>query len=299
MLDYKLIEALAMVVQEGGFDKASQRLHLTQPAVSQRVKLLEEQTGQILLARTTPPRATAAGRRMITHYLQVRRLEDDLFDLTANNAATARTTLTVGINGDSLATWFLDAVRPFLEVANVLLDLKVDDQDQTQRLLKNGEVIGCISTMDQSLQGCRISYLGQMVYRALSTPGFQKSWFPDGLDLESAGQAPFLIFNRKDELHIKLFEQLFGAVPSPLPAHYLPSSDQFVDFIASGLAYGMLPDQQSRALLKRGRLVDLAPGCHVPVRLYWHCWNLKSALLEDLTNVLVAGAARQLTPREV
>ena len=78
MLDYKLLEALAVVVQEGGFDKAARMLHLTQSAVSQRVKLLEEQTGQVLLARTTPPRATPAGRLMLKHYLQVKRLEDDL-----------------------------------------------------------------------------------------------------------------------------------------------------------------------------------------------------------------------------
>ena len=68
MLDYKLLEALAQVVQSGGFDKAAQELHITQSAVSQRVKLLEGQTGQILLARTTPPRATEAGRNLLKHF---------------------------------------------------------------------------------------------------------------------------------------------------------------------------------------------------------------------------------------
>jgi LysR family transcriptional regulator (chromosome initiation inhibitor) len=63
MLDYKLIEALAMVVREGGFDKAARTLYITQSAVSQRVKLLEEYTGQVLIARTTPPQATSAGQK--------------------------------------------------------------------------------------------------------------------------------------------------------------------------------------------------------------------------------------------
>lgn len=294
MLDYKLIEALFMVIQEGGFDKAARRLCLTQSAVSQRVKLLEAQTGQVLLARTSPPRATAAGRRMITHYRQVRRLEDDLLDLTAETKEAAFTTMAVGVNGDSLATWFFDAVRPFLEAKKVLLDLKVDDQDQTQKLLKNGEVIGCISTMDQPLQGCRMAYLGQMIYRPVATPAFRKRWFPKGLVLDAVRCAPFLIFNRKDELHLKLLTRLCGRVPAPLPAHYLPSSEKFVDFIANDLAYGMLPDQQSTDLMTQGRLVDLSPGVHVAVKLYWHCWNLKSAVLEYLTEVLVAGAGLRL-----
>ena len=54
-IDYKLLKALSVVVQEGGFEKASRVLHISQPAVSQRVKLLEEQTGQVLLTRTSPP----------------------------------------------------------------------------------------------------------------------------------------------------------------------------------------------------------------------------------------------------
>ena len=294
MLDYKLIEALFMVVQEGGFDKAARRLYLTQSAVSQRVKLLEEQTGQILLVRTTPPRTTSAGRRMVTHYLQVRRLEDDLLDLTAESETSAYTTMAVGVNGDSLATWFFETVRSFLEDNRVLLDIRVDDQDQTQRLLKNGEVIGCISTMDQPMQGCRMVHLGQMVYRPVAAPAFRQRWFPEVITPDAVRQAPFLIFNRKDELHIKLFNRLFGRVPAPLPAHYLPSSEKFVDFIASGLAYGMLPDQQSADLMARGRLVDLTPGDHVAVELYWHCWNLKSELLENLTHALVARSAEHL-----
>ena len=80
MIDYKLIEALAMVARECGFEKAARSLHITQSAVSQRIKLLEGQTGQILLARANPPRPTRAGQRMIKHYLQVKRLEDDLLN---------------------------------------------------------------------------------------------------------------------------------------------------------------------------------------------------------------------------
>jgi len=49
MLDYKLLEAMVAAVQEGGFEKAAQVLHLTQPAVSHRVKLLEELTGLCFL----------------------------------------------------------------------------------------------------------------------------------------------------------------------------------------------------------------------------------------------------------
>jgi LysR family transcriptional regulator (chromosome initiation inhibitor) len=67
----------------------------------------------------------------------------------------------------------------------------------------------------------------------------------------------------------------------------VPSVEKFGDFITMGLAYGMLPDQQSSPLLRAGKVIDLSPNCHVSVELYWHCWNLKSDLLEKLTQYLI------------
>jgi LysR family transcriptional regulator (chromosome initiation inhibitor) len=224
---------------------------------------------------------------MLKHYLRVKRLEDDLLGEVEDKAGRDFTSLAVGINADSLATWFLDAIRRFLVEEKVLLDIRVDDQEQTHRLLRDGEVVGCISTQERPMQGCRMAYLGRMRYRLLATPGFAAGWFPRGLTIEEAGKAPILIFNRKDELHQKLFLQALGEAPDPLPTLYVPSSEKFADIIASGLAYGMLPDQQSRTLIEEGRLIDLAPDCHVPVKLYWHCWNLKSNLLEELTRDLI------------
>jgi len=290
MLDYKLIEALAMVAREGGFDKAAKILCITQSAVSQRLKLLEEQTGQVLLARTTPPVPTQAGRKMLRHYLQVKRLEEDLAGEMDESDDKGFVSMTVGVNADSLSTWFLDAIHPFLLEKRVLLDIRVDDQEETHRLLKDGDVVGCISTRAQPMQGCRIDDIGSMNYRMLATPEFAACWFPDGLTIEKACRAPALIFNRKDTLHHKLFYQALGEAPDPIPAHYVPSAGKFVDFIASGLTYGMLPDQQSCSLIRNGQVLDLAPHCHVAVKLYWHCWNLKSDLLEKMTRHLICKA---------
>ena len=286
MFDYKLIEALAMVAREGGFDKAARALYITQSAVSQRVKLLEELTGQVLIARTTPPQATSAGRKLLKHYLQVKRLEDDLMGEIGEPVNKGFASIAVGINADSLAIWLLDAIQSFLLEERVLLDIRVDDQEQTHRLLKDGEVMGCISTQEQPMQGCRIEYIGRMNYRMMAAPGFAARWFPNGLAIEEVRRAPALIFDRKDDLHHKLLHQALGEVPASIPTHYVPSFEKFAEFIALGLAYGMLPDQQSTPLVRTGQMVDLSPDCHVPVKLYWHCWNLKSDLLEKLTQHL-------------
>lgn len=294
MLDYKLLEALALVVQENGFERATQKLHITQSAISQRIRLLEDQSGQVLLARTTPPRPTAAGRRMIKHYLQVRLLEDDLSAAFKSADQRSLTTLAIGINHDSLETWFFPAVRTFIQRHPLLLDLRSDDQEQTHRLLKDGEVIGCIGGMNQSIKGCRVTYLGYMVYHMVAARDFMQRWFADGVTQNALENAPLVVFNRSDRLHHRFFQKYSDIVPSRVIAHYLPSTERFVDFITAGVGYGLLLDDQCRALLSAGRLLELIPNRTIKVPLYWHCWNLNSPLLTQFSDHLVNSARKML-----
>nr|WP_319121245.1 LysR family transcriptional regulator [Pseudomonas aeruginosa] len=48
LFDYKLLAALAAVVEQGGFERAAQALGLSQSAVSQRIKLLASLTEHLL-----------------------------------------------------------------------------------------------------------------------------------------------------------------------------------------------------------------------------------------------------------
>lgn len=296
MLDYKLIEALAMVVREGGFEKGAKALHISQSAVSQRIRLLEEQMGQVLLTRTTPPRPTSGGQKVLKHYLQVNHLEQDLVACAEEGTDPFFSTMSVGVNADSLATWFLNAIHSFLIEEQVLLDIRVDDQEQTHQLLRDGEVMGCITTLEQPMQGCRIDPIGRMTYRMVATPGFADRWFPNGITMEAASRAPAVTFNRKDTLHQQLLTQAFEKCPKYMPIHYVPSAEKFADFIASGLAYGMLPEQQIMPLAESGGIIDLTPGYSVAVNLYWQCWNLNATLLKKLSEQLIQRGRLLLAP---
>ena len=51
---------------------------------------------------------------------------------------------------------------------------------------------------------------------------------------------------------------------------------------------------QSRRAVPPPSTAKEAPGRTVPVQLYWHCWNLESAVLDQLTTALTAAAAQAL-----
>ena len=294
MLDYKLLEAFEAVIREGGFDKAAGTIHLTQSAVSQRIKLLESQMGQVLLIRTTPPRPTPAGQRLLKHYLQVKQLENDVMRDMAPASKRNMIPLAIALNEDTLATWFPPCIAPFLATHPVVMDLRVDDQEQTHKFLRDGDVVGCISSRAEIVQGCSVSFLGTMIYRLVATPEFIKRWFAHGLDRDSLEKAPAVIFNRRDELHATMLSQLFKGDSFHVLSHYVPSSEKFAWIIASGFGYGMLPDQQALEMLHDGRLVDLCPNDHIRVNLYWHRWNILSPIIEALSKCLEQGAGKFL-----
>ncbi len=294
MLDYKLIEAFAKVVSEGGFERAARVLFITQSAVSQRIRQLEDQSGQLLLTRSSPPQPTDAGKALLKHYQQVKLLEDGLSTELTAAVEKGPTSLAIGINADSLASWFIDSIQPLMRQFNLLIDLRVDDQEQTHMFLRDGDVVGCISNESRAMQGCRVELLGVMTYRLLATPDFIDRWFADGLSLPAVEQAPAVIFNRNDRLHYRFLEQHLGGLPASLPCHHIPAPEQFLQVIAAGYSYGMVPDWQSVALRNSGELQEPLPGTALPVELYWHCWNLQSAPLQSFSEQLVRGAQQLL-----
>lgn len=295
MLDYRLLEALAAVVEEGGFERAARRLNITQSAVSQRIRQLEGEFGQPVLARTQPPEPTPAGLRLLRHVRRVGQLEADLGRAFEGREGTAHwRTLAVGVNADSLATWFVEAVLPLATQDRIALDVKVDDQERTHELLRTGEVVGCVSTRENAMRGCRVAFLGAMRYHCVCTPHFASHWFPSGLDAVAAGQAPAVVFNRHDTVHDRFLADRLGESPPQAPRHHCPDSLRFVDFVLRGAGYGMVPHLQAREPLAQGRLLDLSPDRAMQVRLYWHCWNIQSPLLTRLARALRQAALREL-----
>ncbi|MCB1371906.1 MAG: LysR family transcriptional regulator [Rhodobacteraceae bacterium] len=79
------IAAFVMVAEEGSFTRAATRLGLSQPALSQIVRRLEERLGVRLLARTTRSvAATPAGERLAQRFAPIlRELDEGVAELRA------------------------------------------------------------------------------------------------------------------------------------------------------------------------------------------------------------------------
>ncbi|SFU87409.1 LysR family transcriptional regulator ArgP [Pseudoduganella namucuonensis] len=287
-------EALLAIVDTGSFEQAAALLHISPSAISQRVAALEAAAGAPLLVRSRPCRPTAAGQRLVSYLRRSRLLEEEyLADLADQEGRPLSVPLAV--NNDTLATWLLPELTPFLARENLLLDIALDDQDHTYNLLERGVALAAVSTEAQPMRGCTVQPLGVMRYRMLASPAFAARWFPGGLSREAARKAPLLVFDRKDMLQAVFLQRELGLPPGSYPCHYIPSSDAFLNAILLGLGYGMSPEQQYGGLLEQATLLDVAPGRHIDVALHWHSWRVQSPKLERLSAEVIAAARRRLT----
>lgn len=291
MLDYQALAALAAVIRTGSFEKAARQLGVTRSAISQRLRLLEERMGTVLVRRGQPCTATEAGHRLVKHVGEVELLERAVQGDLGEPAPLAQaTTVRIAVNADSLATWFVEALA---EVEGLLFDLVVDDQDYSADWLAKGEVVAAVSSQAKPVQGCDCRPLGALRYVATGSRAFIDKWFAAGVSKQALEQAPSMVFNVKDRLQDNWARSAVGAEPVP-PSHFLPSTQAFIDAAEAGLGWGMNPEVLVRPLIADGRLAELVPGHPFDVPLYWHCSRLAAPALGDLNKAVRRVAAAKL-----
>jgi LysR family transcriptional regulator, chromosome initiation inhibitor len=299
LFDPRQLAAFDATVHTGSLSAAAVTLRITLAATSLRIKALEESLGQRLLVRGKVARATPAGQALLAHIKQVRLLEADLTQilLPARSAkAGVYQNISIAVNADSLASWFFPGVRAALQRHKLTLDVTVDDQDHTLEWLKNGDVVGCVTTLATPLRGCVAAPLGTMRYRCVAAPGLRDTLLgkKKTLGLHQLVTQPAIGFNRKDGLQDEFLRTCFGVTDLTYPRHYIPAVDAYRDALINGLGWGMQADIQSPGDLRSGVLVDLFPGHFVDVQLFWHHWLREAPQAARLTLAIKEAASKLL-----
>jgi LysR family transcriptional regulator, chromosome initiation inhibitor len=283
-IDGQQLAAFAAVVELGSFDAAAERLHITPSAVSQRVKALEQRVGQVLVVREKPCTATQAGVPLLRLAAQTEMLEAEAFAAMGGSErgpSAGLHRIAVAVNADSMATWFTEV---FQTLDGVLFDIRIEDQDHSARLLREGAVMGAVTTERAAVTGCRVHPLGVMRYLPVATAAYLERHLPQGFTAAAAASAPSLDWNRDDALQDMLIRKVFRR-DIARPVHHVPTAAGFGAGVRAGLGWGMYPEQ----IVEDG----FVPICdaHLDVPLYWQCWKLDSGLVDRITAAVLAAAA--------
>ena len=297
MIDHHLIQAVAAVVREGSFEAAARALKVTPSAISQRVKLIEERLGSVLVVRGQPCTATETGARLCRHAELMGALEAELHrelpQLAQAGMVPGPASLRVAVNADSLGTWFVGAMARFGREDATLLELAVDNEDHTADALRRGRVLGAVTSIASPVQGCRSRRLGALRYVATASPAFVRRFLAEGVTVDAMARAPSIKFDGRDDMQSQWVRRLLRRDVT-LPAHRMPSTQATVDAAVAGVGWSMHPECLVRDHLRAGRLVELAAGQATNVALYWQSARLPVPALERLGRAVVAAAAEAL-----
>jgi LysR family transcriptional regulator (chromosome initiation inhibitor) len=181
-------------------------------AISQRTKALETRVGRVLVVREKPCRPTAAGIPLLRLAAQTAMLLFEALGETSGGEGADRTRIAVAVNADSMSTWFTNV---FERLPDVLFDIRIEDQDHSAQLLREGAVMGAVTTERTPVPGCRVQSLGVMRYVPVAAAAYIDRYFSSGFIAHAAAVAPSLAWNRDDALQDMLVRKAFRRFISP------------------------------------------------------------------------------------
>jgi DNA-binding transcriptional LysR family regulator len=140
MLDLELLRSFVSVVDAGGFTRAGERVHRTQSTVSQQIKRLEEDLGQVLLHRDgRDVRPTEAGERLLSYARRLLSLAEEARDVLRQ--PDSQGAIRLGIPEDFAAYRLAKLLGAFSRShPGVRLDVRADQSKYLKRDLERGEL---------------------------------------------------------------------------------------------------------------------------------------------------------------
>jgi DNA-binding transcriptional LysR family regulator len=148
-MELQNLRAFALVADQGSFSAAAEKLHLTQPAVSKRIALLEQHLGSTLFDRIgRSVSLTEAGRALLPHARAIERevlaAEQSVRDLAGEISGRLRLATSHHIGLHRLPPVLSSFSRNYPEVD---IDIDFMDSEQAYELIAQGAVELAVVTL--------------------------------------------------------------------------------------------------------------------------------------------------------
>ncbi|MDF1720355.1 MAG: LysR family transcriptional regulator [Minwuia sp.] len=250
------IRTFLAIVREGGVRRASQSLHLTQPAITARIKNLEEALGVELFDRKATMALTKDGIALVSYAEQFLKL-NDLIQRDVGRADSIDQLFRVGVSETIVQSWLPDFIA---ELRSVFPRLTVEIDVDISRNLRDRLLTSAIDFA--ILMGPVSNYRVENVH----LPDHEIAWFcapghVQGLEPTEIFQTCPVISFARDTRPFRLLKEAFLERYGPGVVLF-PSSSLSACFrlVASGLGVGALPLALAEPYLTRAEMERFDPG---------------------------------------
>lgn len=254
-LNLEHLRTFLAVVRFGGVRKAAAGLHLTQPAVTARIKALEEALGTALFDRSRGMRLTKRGELLVTYAEKFEHLGEMVArDVIAPEGAEGR--LRLGVS-ETIAQCWLPEFIARLHRLHPNLDIEFDvDISVNLRAALMGQALDLAILLGP---------ISDYTVENVDLPGFDLAWYVAADAAEPAVPSghlrrPVLSYARHTRPYRELRDLLFEKVGPDV--QIFPSSSLSACFrlVEAGLGVAALPVALGRAYVAAGTIRAFDPG---------------------------------------
>lgn len=237
MIEY--LPTFLAVCETGGFHRAAERLHLSQPAVSYQIRMLEKSAQVVLFERTRRGVVLTEPGKLLRDFCS--RTLGDLgalqAELRAGEAASEGTLKIASVSGFGRYVLFPLLGKHF---PNVRIDLRYPTQQEVLRFVGAGVCdVGVIYEQKISSLFDSTSLRNEelVLVAKMSSP------FPKTIrDVDELSQLPFITWEESEYVFGKWMSACLGGQTAVRSVAHFEELEEVVDFIHRGRGISILPD---------------------------------------------------------
>ena len=240
------------VARLGGFRRASERLNLSQPAVSTRIANLEEELRVSLFERGPGELVlTKHGTLLMSYADQMLFVEEEIKQRVANPAQTEGL-FRVGASETIAQAWLPSFLKAFSnQYPRVNVDLTVDISLNLRAALLERR-------LDLALLMGPVS---EFSVENVDLPQFDLHWYRASSNAETdLSKIPVISYSSKTRPYRELMSELSRKVGPQVRVFASASLSASLKMIAAGVAVGPFPRALANDDLEAGRIVEFDPG---------------------------------------
>ena len=254
VLNFNHLYYFHLTAAEGSVKAAAERLGVTQPTVSEQLRMLERSLGVQLFERTsTGLRLTQAGRDAFEHTTAMFLAGERLVEMLGQDVAPPIIALRVGVSASTSRTVAADFLMPVLTVERCRPSIRTGDFNDLLRDLRSHEldlVVGEGEALDIAKLGMDVSLIHRPVLVAITQPDIEPR--DDWKNLSLLEYRPASVYYW--EIHSFLKERgLYPTVMGEVDDAFL-----MLEAAARGGFVAFVPRSVAREAIKSGRVKALA-----------------------------------------
>jgi len=251
-MTFEQLRTFLWVARLGGFRKAADRLHLSQPAVSTRISNLEQELRVPLFERGPGELVlTKHGTLLLSYAEQMLFVEEEIKQRVANPSETEGL-FRVGASETIAQAWLPEFLKAFSEqFPRVNVDLTVDiSLDLRTALLER--------KLDLALLMGPVS---EFSVENVALPTFDLHWYRSTANPQTdLSEIPVISYSNKTRPYRELMSELSRRIGPKLRIYSSASLSASLKMIAAGIAVGPYPRALANDYLEAGQIVEFDPG---------------------------------------